>query len=138
MKIKRKGALSFGGPVDQPAISLKKTAIQLRRHMCQPIERKKLSSCLKLLGLWPVPAWSRGFDQQQQTFSRGRNSPTMKQLSQADLYDLHDLARRQWLVLYKNFQIQTGRNHGIGVWLNAFWTHVKKLFRRLGVEPDCG
>jgi hypothetical protein len=41
-------------------------------------------------------------------------------------------------VLYKKFQVQAGNNHGIGVWLNVFWGHVKKLFRRLGVEPGCG
>ena len=62
----------------------------------------------------------------------------MKQLSVEELYDLHDLARKQWLVLYKKFQVQTGKNHGIGVWLNAFWVHVKKLFSRMGVEPGCG
>src|SRR5208337_1428451 len=106
MKIKRNQKLTFGALANQPTISLTRTAIQLRRQMCQPIERKKLTSCLKLLGLWPIPAWSRGFDPQQQTFGRGRNSPTMKQLSQADLYDLHDLARSQWLALYKKFQIQ--------------------------------
>ena len=137
MKIKQSEALTLSGPVNPPGISLTKTAIQLRRQMCQPIERKKLTTCLKLLGLWPIPAWSRGFDPDQQTYGRGRNSPTMKQLSQADLYDLHDLARKQWLVLYKKFQIQTGRNHGIGVWLNAFWTHVRKLFSRMGIEPHC-
>jgi hypothetical protein len=106
--------------------------------MCQPIERKKLTSCLKLLGLWPIPAWSGGFNEKQRTFLRGRNSPTIKQLSLKDLYDLYDLARKQWLVLYKQFQVQTGRNHGIGVWLNAFWVHVKELFRRMGVEPGRG
>ena len=106
--------------------------------MCQPIERKKLTTCLKLLGLWPIPAWSRGFNGNQRTFRSGPNSPTMEMLSQKDLYDLHDLARKQWLVLYKRYQVQTGENHGIGVWLNALWVHVKKLFSRMGVEPGCG
>jgi hypothetical protein len=138
MTIKPKAELTFGERVNHPTISLTRTAIQLRRQMCQPIEHKKLTSCLKLLGLWPIPAWSGGFNGQQQTFRRGRNSPTIKQLSLKDLYDLRDLARNQWLVLYKKFQVQTGRNHGIGVWLNAFWVHVKELFRRMGVEPACG
>ena len=138
MKIKRDRELTFGGLANQPAISITRTAIQLRRHMCQPIERKKLTSCLKLLGLWPIPAWSGGFNEQQRTFRRGRNSPAIKQLPLKDLYDLYDLARKQWLVLYKTFQVQAGNNHGIGVWLNAFWGHVKKLFRRMGVEPGCG
>jgi hypothetical protein len=138
MKIKRNKELTFGDLANQPAISITRTAIQMRRHMCQPIERKKLTSCLKLLGLWPVPAWSGGFNEQQRTFQRGRNSPTMKQLSLKALYDLYDLARKQWLVLYKKFQVQAGDNHGIGVWLNAFWGHVKKLFGRMGVEPSCG
>ena len=44
----------------------------------------------------------------------------MKQLSLKSLYDLYDLARKQWLVLYKKFQVPAGNNHGIGVWLNAF------------------
>ena len=130
--------MTSGDLTNQPTCTLKGTALQLRRHMCQPIERKKLSSCLKLLGLWPIPAWSGGFNGSQQTFRRGRNSPTMKQLSLKDLYDLYDLARRQWLVLYREFQVQAGKNHGIGVWLNAFWCHVKKLFGRMGVEPGCG
>ncbi len=138
MRLKPKAPLAFDGPANQPVIPLKRTAIQLRRQMCQPIERQKLSSCLKLLGLWPMPAWSRGFKDQQRTFRPGRNSPTMKQLSQEDLYNLHDLARKQWLALYKKFQVQTGRNHGVGVWLNAFWIHVKKLFMRLGIEPGGG
>jgi hypothetical protein len=139
MNFKQQDAESaFGEPVNRPAVSTRRTAIQLRRQMCQPIGHKKLTSCLKLLGLWPIPAWSRGFNEQRQTFRRGRNSPTMKQLSQKDLYDLHDLARKQWLVLYEKFQVQTGRNHGVGVWLNAFWVHVRKLFRRMGVEPGRG
>ena len=138
MIIKRNEELTFGGLANQPSISMTKTAIQLRRHMCQPIERKKLTSCLKLLGLWPIPAWSSGFNGQQRTFLPGRNSPNIKQLSVKDLYDLYDLARKQWLVLYKQFQVQTGQNHGIGVWLNAFWSHVKKLFGRMGVEPGYG
>ena len=137
MKIKRDKELTFGEPASQPDISMTRTAIQLRRHMCQPIERKKLTSCLKLLGLWPIPAWSRGFNGYQRTFRPGPNSPSMAMLSLKDLYDLHDLARIQWLVLYKRYQIQTGENHGIGVWLNALWIHVKKLFRRIGVEPGC-
>src|SRR5208283_2477319 len=138
MKIKRNQKLTFGALANQPTISLTRTAIQLRRQMCQPIERKKLTSCLKLLGLWPIPAWSSGFNGQQRTFLRGRHSPTMKQLSLENLYDLYDLARKRWLVLYKNFQVQTGENHGIGVWLNAFWVHVKRIFGRMGVEPGCG
>ncbi len=137
MKFKSKTELTFDDLARRPVPSPTKTAIQLRRQMCQPIERKQLSSCLKLLGLWPIPTWSPGFKENQRTFRGGRNSPTMKQLTQEDLYDLHDLARKQWLVLYKQFQVQTGRNHGIGVWLNSFWAHVKKLFRRLGIEPGC-
>jgi hypothetical protein len=138
MQFNPKVGLMFDTPVRPSTTSITKTAIQLRRHMCQPIERKKLTSCLKLLGLWPIPAWSRGFDARQRSFGQGRNSPTMKQLSLEELYDLYDQARNQWLVLYKKFQVQTGENHGIGVWLNAFWVHVKKIFRRMGVEPGCG
>ena len=138
MRFKPKAELTFKGLADLPASSLTKTTLQLRRQMCQPIERQKLTSCLKLLGLWPIPAWSRGFNEKQRTFRPGRCSPTMKQLSVEELYDLHDLARKRWLVLYKKFQIQTGKNHGIGVWLNAFWVNVRKLFGRMGVEPGCG
>ena len=137
MKTKPKAELKFVDLVNPPAIAFKQTSLQLRRQMCQPIERKKLTSCLKLLGLWPIPAWSRGFNGYQRTFRPGPNSPSMAMLSLKDLYDLHDLARIQWLVLYKRYQIQTGENHGIGVWLNALWIHVKKLFRRMGVEPGC-
>ena len=137
MKFQPKPELESAGQVSPPAPGFERTALQLRRQMCQPIERQKLSSCLKLLGLWPVPAWSRGFNDQQRTFRRGTNSPAMKELSLEELYDLHDLARQHWLMLYKQFQVQTGRNHGMGVWLNTFWGHVKKLFRRLGVEPGC-
>jgi len=137
MKFQTKAELEFDDLVNAPTFAFKRTTIQLRRQMCQPIERQKLSSCLKLLGLWPMPAWSRGFNDQQRTFRRGVHSPAMNQLSLGELYDLYDLARKQWLVLYRQFQVQTGRNHGIGVWLNTFWGHIKKLFRRMGVEPGC-
>jgi hypothetical protein len=135
MKIKRKEERTFGDRANPPTPSLRMTALQLRRHMCQPIERKQLTSCLKLLGLWPIPAWSGGYKEYQRTFRRGRNSPTMKQLSLNELYDLRDLARKQWLALYKKFQVQTGRNHGIGVWLNAFWAHVKKYSGEWALNP---
>jgi hypothetical protein len=37
LKIKKKEALTFGGLVNQPTISITRTAIQLRRQMGQPL-----------------------------------------------------------------------------------------------------
>jgi hypothetical protein len=37
LKIKKKEALTFGDLVNQPTISIMRTAIQLWRQMCQPL-----------------------------------------------------------------------------------------------------
>jgi len=138
MKPSQQAKLQFDDPVNRPNISMARTTLRLRRQMCSPINHKQLAYCLRLLGLWPVPGWSRGFYGSRQSFRRGVNSPNMKHISREKLYDLYDLARKQWLVLYKKFKVQTGQNHEIGVWLNAFWIRVKTLFRRLGIEPIFG
>jgi hypothetical protein len=130
--------LPFDKPVNRPTISMAKTTLRLRRQMYRPVERRQLAYCLKLLDLWPIPGWSPGFYGSRQSFRRGANSPNLKHISREKLYDLYDLARKQWLLLYKKFKVQTGQNHEIGVWLNLLWVRVKVLFRRIGIEPIFG
>jgi len=138
VKSRQQVKLPFGDPADRPTNSVAKTAIRLRRQMRHPVKRRQLAYCLKLLDLWPIPGWSRGFSGSRQSFRRGANSPNLKHIPREKLYDLYDLARRQWLVLYRKFKVQTGQNHEIGVWLNLLWVRVKKLFRRIGIEPIFG
>ena len=102
-------------------------AIQLRRQMCQPIERSKLSRCLSILGV-------REPKRRDEFRAYKKVRPSIGKMTVWQLTDLYEAAKRAWLKLYRKYRPDLNRNHDIGVWLNLLWTHTKKLFKRKGIE----
>ena len=115
------------------------TTLQLKRMSCQPVERQRLTTCLKVFGVWPMPAWSRGFSghgSSKATYKAGLASKSFQELTVENIYNLYDKAKAAWKELCKKYRPDIG-DHEIGVWLNALWSHTEKLFnqafKRMGV-----
>lgn len=106
------------------------TAIQLRRHARQPVERLQLSYCLRLLGVKPD---RKAYGNSLLYFYLTRG-PKRSDLSEGRLYDLLELAHKAYKKLCKKHRTDLAENHKEAVWLNALWVHTKKLFRRRRIE----
>jgi hypothetical protein len=97
------------------------TAMQLRRHMCQPIERAQLSRCLDILGV-------------RKSVRVARSGQPIGTLDVWQMTELYEHAKLAWRDLCKSVRPDLDNDHELAVWLNTLWNHIRKLFKRKGVE----